>query len=151
METIAIAPPTCDEQPSRLEVRVTGPDSELLLDVDMRRLFPGGALTQARLDRLRDWPRVSVHCGERLAAVATCHKTDAELRVPDIGLDRDCACSLQGVVHALLDALELAGLAGGCRRLVLMPPREFPAALDRRGYVTISERCAGGWLEKPLT
>jgi hypothetical protein len=150
METTAITSATCDQQPSRLEVRVTGPDSEPLSDAELRRLFPGSALTQSRLERLRDWPRVSVHCGERLAAVATCHKTDAELRVPDIGLDRQCACSLQGVVHALLDALELAGLAGGCRRLVLMPPREFPAGLDRRGYVTIAERCAGGWLEKTL-
>jgi hypothetical protein len=117
----------------------------------MRRLFPGSMLTEARLDRLRDWSRVTVHCGDRIVAVATCHKSDVELRVPDIGLDRTCGCNIHEVVHALLDALELAGIAGGCRRLVLMPPREVPGTLDRRGYVTIAERCAGGWLEKRLT
>jgi hypothetical protein len=144
------APLTCDENPDRLEIRVTGPDCDPLPDVDLRRLFPGSTLTQARLDRLREWPRVAVLCGDRLAAVATCKKADLELRVPDIGLDQACPCSHREVVHALLDALELAGIAGACRRLVLMPPRGFPDTLERRGYVTIAERCAGGWLEKRL-
>lgn len=140
-----------DDQPRPLEIRVTGPDCDPLAASDMRRLFPGSMLTEGRLDRLRDWSRVTVHCGEQIVAVATCHKSDLELRVPDIGLDRTCGCNAREVVHALLDALELAGVAGGCRRLVLMPPREIPGALDRRGYVTIAERCAGGWLEKRLT
>lgn len=150
MTTIETTTASCEREPGRLEIRVTGPDTELLPDADLRRLFPGSSLTQARLERLRDWPRVSVVCGDRVAAVATCHKTDAEMRVPDIGLDCGCGCNPQVVVQALLDAMELAGLAGGCRRLVLMPPRDFPFILQRRGYQTISERCAGGWLEKTL-
>jgi hypothetical protein len=141
---------TCDERPDKLEIRVTGPDCEPVGAGDLRRLFPGSALTQARLDRLREWPRVAVMCGDHIAAIATCQKTDIEMRVPDIGMDGSCGCSMHAVLHALLDAVELAGVAGGCRRLVLMPPKDFPGALTRRGYVAIAERCAGGWLEKLL-
>ena len=139
-----------DDQVQTLDIRVTGPDCDPLPAGDMRRLFPGSMLTEARLDRLQTWSRVTVHCGDQIVAVATCNKNELELRVPDIGLDRTCGCSTPDVIHALLDALELAGIAGGCRRLVLMPPKEVAAPLDRWGYVTIAERCAGGWLEKPL-
>lgn len=140
-----------DPRAAALEIRVSGPDCDPLPDADMRRLFPGSMLTEARLDRLQNWSRVTVHCGDQIVAVATCNKSDLELRVPDIGLDKACGCSTHEVMHALLDALEVAGVAGGCRRLVLMPPRESSTPLGRRGYQTIAERCAGGWLEKPLT
>jgi hypothetical protein len=133
-----------------LEVRVTGPDCEPVSDADLRRIFPGGMLTQTRLDRLRQWPRVVVMCGERVVALATCQKTETELRVPEIGLDTSCGCGMHEVLNALLDAVELAGLAGGCRRIVLMPPKAGASLLERRGYEGISERCAGGWLEKAL-
>jgi len=134
----------------RLEVRVVGPDAEPLADADLRRLFPGGGLTQARLDRLRGWPRVTVLDGSQVVGVATCQKTETELRVPEIGMDVDPDLSSHEVLHALLDAIELAGLAGGCRRVVLMPPRGLAWLPARRGYVAITERCAGGWLEKML-
>ena len=41
-------------------------------------------------------------------------------------------------------------LDSGCRRVVVMPPKAALGVFERRGYATISERCAGGWLEKPL-
>jgi hypothetical protein len=83
-------------------------------------------------------------------AVATCQKTEFELRVPEIGMDPDCDCNEREVLHALLDALEIAGLAGGCRRIVLSPPKVSVAFLERRGYTRITECCAGGWVEKML-
>lgn len=141
---------TSADAKTALEIRVYGPDCEQMPDADVRRLFPGGALTEARLDRLRTWPRVLVTCGPRTVAVATCRKTEAELRVPEIGMDTPCGCSDRAVIDALLDALELAGLAGGCRRIVLMPPKLSLAHLQRRGYSAITERCAGGWVEKNL-
>jgi hypothetical protein len=147
-QTYSPAVPGPDINP--LEVRVNGPDCEPLTSADLRRLFPGSALTQDRLNRLRDWPRVVVSCGERVVAVATCQKTEVELRVPEIGMDPGCECNERDVLNALLDALELAGLAGGCRRVVLMPPKVSLGFIERRGYARISERCAGGWIEKTL-
>jgi hypothetical protein len=135
---------------SPLDVRVNGPDCDPVVDADLRRLFPGNALTHERLDRLRTWPRVVVVCGDRPVAVATCQKTEVELRVPEIGLDADCGCSERDVLNALLDALEIAGLAGGCRRVVINPPRASLAFMERRGYSRVTECCAGGWLEKAL-
>ncbi|HSC28675.1 MAG TPA: hypothetical protein VLD67_15470 [Vicinamibacterales bacterium] len=135
---------------SAFEIRVNSPDTEELSAADMRRLFPGSALTGSRLNRLHEWPRVSVVCGNQIVAVATCQKTDTELRAADVGIDGSCGCSLRVVLDMLVDALELAGLAGGCRRLILMPPSGSPDLLERRGFTAISERCAGGWLEKPL-
>jgi hypothetical protein len=139
-----------DLRDAELEVRVNGPDCEPLPAADVRRLFPGGSLTEARLDRLQTWPRITVQCGDQIVAVATCQKTDTELRVAEVGLEMYCGCNIQEVLGALLDAVELAGLAGGCRRVVVMPPKAALGVFERRGYATISERCAGGWLEKPL-
>jgi hypothetical protein len=142
---------------SALDVRVTGPDCDELSDGDLRRLFPGSSLTGARLDRLRQWPRVVVTLGDDVVAIATCQKTDGEMRVPDVGLDipvRDggCAvcCSERDIVNTLLDAVELACIAGGCRRVIVSPPRVSLGFLERRGYVRVDERCAGGWIEKTL-
>jgi hypothetical protein len=133
-----------------LEIHVQGPDAGAVSDADLRRLFPGAALTERRLERLRDWPTVTVSCRNRIVALATCKKTETELRVPDLAIDADAPCDSHDVLVALLEAVELAGLAGGCARIVIMPPRQSPSVLERRGYAAIRERCAGGWLEKTL-
>lgn len=143
---------------SALEVTVTGPDCSILSDGDVRRLFPGSALTGTRLERLREWPRVVVTLGDEVVGVATHQKTDGEMRVPDMGLDaatvetgsRACRCTERDVINTLLDAIELACIAAGCRRVVLNPPCVSMAFLERRGYIRVNERCAGGWIEKTL-
>ena len=131
-----------------LEVKVLGPDCEPMTDIDLRRLFAGSALTGQRLDRLREWPRMLVFCGDRVVGAATCQRIEEELLVPDIGLAVDNGCSELDVVNALLDALETACLAGGSRRIVLSPPRPSLAMLERRGYKTVKASCAGCWIEK---
>ncbi len=85
-----------------------------------------------------------------MPATSTRWQTPCELRVPEIGMDPGCECNERDVLNALLDALELAGLAGGCRRIVVMPPKMSLGFIERRGYSRISERCAGGWIEKTL-
>ena len=155
-------PLTSRSQPesSPIEVRVCGGDCEPMSDGDLRRLFPGSSLTQARLDRLRDLPRVLVIMGERTVGAATCHKVEGELRVPDLGIDPAVGgLRLVGgppqprereIINALLDAVEVACLAAGCSRIVLSPPKVSIGFLERRGYRRVDERCAGGWVEKIL-
>ena len=131
-----------------LEVKVLGPHCEQLSDLDLRRLFAGSSLTGQRLDRLREWPRMLVFCGDCLVGAATCQRIEDELLVPDIGVDVGTSCSEKDVTNALLDALETACLAGGSRRVVLSPPRASLSMLERRGYKTIKASCAGCWIEK---
>jgi hypothetical protein len=51
------------------------------------------------------------------------------------------------VLYALLDAIDLASTAGGCRRIALIPPRIAAAILERQSYVGIREGCGGAWME----
>lgn len=152
--------PVTNPQPeaSPIDVRVCGGDCEPMSDADLRRLFPGSALTQARLDRLRELPRVLVIMGERTVGTATCQKVEDELRVPDLGVDVTTGgLRLVGgqplprereIINALLDAIEIACLAAGCSRIILSPPKVSLGFLERRGYRRVDEQCAGGWLEK---
>ncbi len=133
---------------TELEVKVLGPHCEPMSDVDLRRLFVGSALTGQRLDRLREWPRMLVMCGDRVVGAATCQRVEDELLVPDIAINVVNGCSELDVTNALLDALETACLAGGSRRVVMSPPRPSVAMLERRGYRTVRASCAGCWIEK---
>jgi hypothetical protein len=53
------------------------------------------------------------------------------------------------VLDALLNAIEIASLAGGCHRIVLIPS-VAATDLERRGYAVVREGCAGAWMEKSL-
>jgi hypothetical protein len=134
-----------------LDVRIDGPD-DLLTHADLRRLFPGSTLTGPRLDRLRSGPRVIVSLGGEVVAVATCRKTDSEMRVPDVAIDVPAGgrWSAREVLNALLDGIELSTIAAGCRRIIVNPPSTSLAFVERRGYRRVNERCAGGWIEKTI-
>ena len=98
-----------------------------LSDGDLRRLFPGGSLTDRRLDRLRTWLRVVITHQDRLVGVATCREVDGELRVPDLALDREARhVGVHQILHALLDAIELAATAGNRRSIVMSTPPVSP-------------------------
>ena len=139
-----------------LDILVEGPDGRGVLDADLRRLFPGGTLTGLRQERLRNWPRVVVRVDDVPAGLATYTQTPFEMQIPDFSVDipsgvgSDRSRLAQRVLSALLDAIELASMAGGCRRIVLIPSRGAAADFERRGYVGISEGCAGAWMEKSL-
>jgi len=140
--------------PAELDLRVEGPDVRGLTDAEIRRLFPGGA-SGARLNRLRNWPRVVVRVDDLPVGVATYTQTPLETQVPDFSvevppsLDVEHPDLVPQVLDALLEAIEIASLAGGCRRVVLIPLRG-PADLARRGYVCVNEGCGGSWMEKSL-
>jgi len=133
-----------------MQVKVHGPDCAPLSATDLRRLFRGRRLTPARRDRLAQSGRVVAACGSRIVGVAAYDRADGELRVHEFGVDTTSAlCTEEQVVNAVLDALEVACLAGGGRRLVLLPRAAVGVPLlRRRGFVTIAEGCAGSWFEK---
>jgi hypothetical protein len=135
--------------PSPVQVRVVGPEAAGLTPTDMRRLFRGRRLTPARRERLRNSGRVVAACGNRIVGLAAYEREDGELRVHEFGVDANSPCTLEQVATALLDALEIACLAGGGRRLVLLPRAALTGSLLRsRGFVPIAEGCAGSWFEK---
>jgi hypothetical protein len=133
-----------------MQVKVLGPDCAPLSPTDLRRLFRGRRLTPARRDRLAQSGRVVAICGSRTVGVAAYDRADGELRVHEFAIDTTSTlCAEEHVVNALLDALEVTCLAGGGRRLVLLPRAAVAVSLlRRRGFVTIAEGCAGSWFEK---
>jgi hypothetical protein len=139
-----------------LDVSVEGPDCPRLSDGDLRRLFPGSTLTGVRLNRLRNWPRLVVRLEGVPIALATYTQIDGETQIPDFAVDLPARLkSTDGALrrralYALLDAIELASVAGACRRIVLIPSTDAIAVLERRGYAAVNEGCAGAWMEKAL-
>src|SRR5688572_7544423 len=123
-----------------LDVRVEGPESRVD-EADLRRLFAHTALSVARQARIRTDPRVVIMIGGRLVAMATCQHVLCEMRVCELAIDLPASrASLSNgmngerVLHALVDAIEVMAMAGGCRRVILSPPRSALRTLEDRGY-----------------
>jgi len=136
-------------QPSRVELRVVGPDAACLSPADLHRLFRGRSLTPARRSRILNGGRVLAACRTRVVGLAAYERSDEELRVHEFGIDATAPCPADEIATALLDALEMACLAGGGRRLVLLPRAASASGLLRaRGFVPIAEDSAGSWFEK---
>ena len=144
VQQIAIPEPS-----DALHVRVLGPESPSLTYADLRRLFAGRLLSRARRDRIANATRIVVQQGARVIGLAAYDRADDELRVYELALEPSLCFGVQDILRQLLDALELACLAGGCRRVVLLPAAVVATtALERLGYEVVAEGCAGGWLEK---
>ena len=131
-----------------LEATILGPHCAALEDGDVRRLFGGSALSEQRLDRLRRWPRILVLRAGAIVGAATCERAHSEFLVPDVGLAESPASP--DVVNVLIDAIESACLAGGCRRIVLSPPCSGRALLEGRGYQIVQASSPGSWMEKDI-
>jgi hypothetical protein len=132
-----------------MRVRVLGPDAAEVSEEDLKRLFKGRHLTPARRHHLADTGRVLAACGARIVGLAGYERIDGEFRVHEFGLDEASPGCLEEIATALLDALETACLAGGGKRLVLLPRASVDAGfLRQRGYAPIAEDCAGSWFVK---
>lgn len=141
-------------EPTALDLRVEGPEARGLTDTDVRRLFPG-RITGERLNRLRNWPRVVIRIDDVPVGVATYTQTPIETQIPDFAVEIPPSIDVHhgnvrpAVLDSLLEAIEIASLAGGCRRIVIIPFART-ADLTRRGYLSVSEGCGGSWMEKSL-
>lgn len=140
--------------PATLDLRVEGADVRGLDDADIRRLFPE-QVTGERLNRLRNWRRLVVRIDGRAVGIATYTQTPIETHVPDFAVVIPPSMEAQyenvsvQVLDSLLNAIEIASLAAGCHRVVLIPQGRV-SQLERRGYSCVHERCGGSWMEKPL-
>lgn len=135
--------------PTAMQFRVLGPDSGGPSTTDLRRLFRGQRLTAARRDRLLHGGRILALCGNRVVGLVAYERNDRDLRVGEVGLDPESPCGTVGIAAGLLDALELACMAGGARRLVLLPRTHLDTGLlRRRGYTMLADSAAGTWFEK---
>jgi hypothetical protein len=140
-----------------LDVRVEGPESRVD-DADLRRLFSHTALSVSRQARIRADPRVVVMIGGRIVAMATCHHVLCEMRVCELAIDVPASraplsigTNDERVLHALVDAIEVMAMAGGCRRVILSPPRSAMRTLQDRGYRPVENPAHAGWLERSVT
>ncbi|MCX6551731.1 MAG: hypothetical protein NTY02_12140 [Acidobacteria bacterium] len=137
------------ETPQSMHFLVLGPDGPGPSLADLRRLFRGQRLTAARRNHLAEGGRILALCGPKVVGLAAYERTDRDVRVGDVGLDPDSPCGIDGVANGLLDALELACMASGARRLVLLPRVELPVPLlQHRGFTMIADGGAGTWFEK---
>lgn len=132
-----------------LHFRVLGPDMAGVSAAELRRLFPDQRLTRARRQRLERGARILALCGRRVVGLAAYVWSDRELRVDEIGVDTASPCAPAEIADGLLDALELACVAGSVRRLVLLPKGGLcESVLQKRGYTAIARAAAGTGYEK---
>jgi hypothetical protein len=147
VQSVAQPAPTPEVAP--VQVRVLGPDAASLTAGDLRRLFRGRHLTPARRDRLSNSGRVVAACGKRVVGLAAYDRVDDELRVHEFAVVDEAPCRMDEIACVLLEALETACLAGGGRRLVMLPRASIAERLLRvRGFLQVAEGCAGSWFEK---
>lgn len=106
-------------------------------------------MTAVRRSRLGQSSRIVAVCGSRAVGLAAYERSERELRVTELGVDQASPCAIEQVASGLLDALELACLAGGARRLVLLPRAAIDGTLlQRRGFASLSAGTGGTWFEK---
>lgn len=135
---------------SAMHFRILGPDGGGPSLGELRRLFRGQRISAAWRSRLEQSGRIVALCGPKVVGLAVYERTDREVRVNEVGFDPESPCGIDGISNGLLDALELACLASGARRLLLLPRAGFSAlVLGARGYVAIAAGgLAGSWYEK---
>jgi hypothetical protein len=132
-----------------LHVRIVGADLPALAPGDFRRLFSGRSLSRVRRERIESSTRALALCGDRVIGLAAYERTPLGLRVFELACEPTLCFSTHDITRHLLDAIELACVAGGCGRLVLEPSAVVATGpLEWLGYRLVADGSHGGWLEK---
>ena len=140
-----------DTQTGPLRLSVVGPDAAVPSASDLRRLLEGRALSRRRREGLAAMPKVIALHGSRVVGLAAYERGTGELRVIELAFASDLAYGARDVLRHLLDGVELACVAGGCRRLVLMPTAVVATGpLEELGYRVATNGQPHCWLEKRL-
>jgi hypothetical protein len=127
-----------------VRVRVVGPEAACLGEDDLQRLFRGRTPTPARRERMRRSGRVLAACGDRIVGLAAYEREGGEVRVHEFGVDDADQCRMDEISTVLLEALETACLAGGGRRLTLLPRAAVAVEVLRaRGFLRVAESSGG--------
>jgi hypothetical protein len=149
---VQIRRPTSSESRGRenWSIRILGPYAPVNSD-DLDRVFSGNRTRPVgpRLERLTACSKILVSYDSRVVGIVAYENRQDELRVHELAIAPATDCRPERTVVIALDALEVACLAAGARRLVVIScagPCRVP--LWQRGFVRIDEGCAGGWLEK---
>lgn len=145
-------PPTVSESRARggWDVRVLVPYASVNSH-DLDRVFGRNGLhpVGVRLQRLTACSKILVLYHSRVVGIVAYENREDELRVHELAIANGTDCRPEKIADVALDALELACLAGGARRLVVTSRAgTFRLPLWRRGFVRIDKGCAGSWLEK---
>lgn len=132
-----------------MRVQVLGPDSADVSAADLGRLFRNRPLTPARRRRLSGSARLIAVSGSQVVGLAAYERTGDDVRVHEIGLDEVSPSGADQIAGALIEALEMACLAGGGRRLVLLPRAALAvSSLLTRGFDSASQGGGQGWYTK---
>ena len=109
----------------------------------------GERLRGPRLARLTACSKILISHRAHVVGLAAYQNVRDELRVCELAIASDAVCGPERIVDAALDALELACLASGARRLVVTARAgTCLPALWHRGFMKINERSPRSWLEK---
>lgn len=134
---------------SSVHVRIAGPGTEPLSEEELEILFREHKLTGTRRRRLRACPRILAIRAARTVGMLAYEQTDTGLRVREFAVDAIDVNDVDTIAVALLDALELACLAGGAKRIVAIPRTVTNTALLRNhGYVAVSGGSPDALMEK---
>ncbi|MBP1607664.1 MAG: hypothetical protein H6Q08_3038 [Acidobacteria bacterium] len=132
-----------------LRLRIVEPEAAVPSDADLTRLFRRRGITRRRRARLRALPKILATHGNQVLGLAAYDLGQDDLRVHELACAPDSSFSGGAVMGQLLEWLELAAVAGGARRVVILP-WAVPAGmtLDWAGYSWAGLRARG--LEKRL-
>lgn len=133
------------------QIHVIGPDCAVPPFLDFQDLVAAKGLSRAQLERLDCSAKVVATQGTRVVGLACFDRQDDQIRVHELLTDPAAHARAVVIMKRLLDALELACLASGGRRVVLLPEAILMASsLEDLGYREVCVRPAGPWLEKHL-
>lgn len=133
------------------QIHVLGPDCQIPSFLDLADLLAAKGLNRQQRERIARLPKVVATQGRHVVGLACFNRVDEEIRVQELFTHPDQHATSMAILRRLLEALELACLASGGHRVLVLPEAVLTASsLEELGYHEMCMRAAGPWLEKSL-